>query len=78
MFPNENTVKISYVLEITNQENGKTSKIEEEHLMRYFFKPELEKYLNESGMELISISDGYSDSEPDLETWSATVIARKL
>ena len=38
--------------------------------MRYFFKPEIEEYLNETGFELKDILDNDMSCDVGLKTWT--------
>jgi len=51
--------------------------IAESHQMRYFFTPELEGQLNDSGFDLVRIG-GFPefDRDPDETTWNVLVVAR--
>lgn len=42
-----------YEILIIDQETNEAKIINEEHNMRYFFRPELEFYLKETGFELL-------------------------
>lgn len=48
-----NIVDVCYEILIINQETNEAKIINEEHNMRYFFRPELEFYLKETGFELL-------------------------
>jgi SAM-dependent methyltransferase len=49
----------------------------EEHLMRYFFEPELELLLAEAGLDLLRLGAFPElDREPDERTWNAALVAR--
>lgn len=50
---------------------------EETHHIRYFFQPEIEFFLNQAGLEMLSVyACGQGDQPPSEETWNATVVAR--
>lgn len=61
-------------------EDGRvTSEVHEEHLMRYFFEPELEHLLAECGFELAQIGAFPDlDASPDDHTWNVAVVARAV
>ena len=46
--------------------------------MRYFFKPELELLLSESGFELIDTIDSRTLGETDYNSWTSYFIARAV
>jgi SAM-dependent methyltransferase len=50
---------------------------EEDHVMRFFFPMELDLFLSETGLELLSLTPfGSLDGEPYVETWSVFAVAR--
>ena len=46
-------------------------------MMRYFFQPELEQMLNQSGFVLLAAQEWLSDRPLDFTTWYGTFVARK-
>src|SRR4051794_12449408 len=57
--------------------SGGGESAEEDHVMRFFFPMELELFLSEAGLELVSLTPfGSLDGEPDVETWSVFAVAR--
>jgi hypothetical protein len=45
--------------------------------MRFFFPMELELFLSETGLELVSLTRfGSLDKQPDAETWNVLAVAR--
>jgi SAM-dependent methyltransferase len=56
---------------------GKGQLAEEHHVMRFFFPMELELFLSETGLELVSLTRfGSLDKQPDAETWNVLAVAR--
>lgn len=78
LFPNENSVDVNYHISVIDKENNTVQKIEEKHQMRYFFKPEIEEYLNQAGFELLECVDCNTYSTPDFNSWTAYFICRKV
>ena len=76
MKPNENIVDINYILQTTNGLGNKNNEIMEIHTMRYFFKPELDLLLSQSGFELIKQEAWMENAAASLNTWNAMIIAR--
>jgi SAM-dependent methyltransferase len=59
-------------------EDGKlTAEVREEHRLRYFFEPELQTFLSDTGFELLRIG-GFPDldEEPTERTWNVAFVAR--
>lgn len=78
MHDKENVVDVCYEVFVTNKETGVTKAIEEVHHMRYFFRPELEFYLEESGFELIENMDCQTLGETSYSSWTSYFIAKVM
>lgn len=73
ILPDKNIVKVAYKLLL---EDGK-NEINEDHYMRYFFTPEIEMFLDNFGMKILEIYDGYTSKKVSDNTWSAIFIATR-
>ena len=74
---NENTVQVNYTIQTREDSSGMVREIEEAHLLRYFFLPEIRAMLARSGLRLIN-AHGWLSQEPlSDKTWSACIIAKK-
>lgn len=69
LHPNENLVEINYQVFIENKQEGTTNKLQETHRMRYFFKPEIEFFLQQFDLKVISSREWITDKNPGLDTW---------
>lgn len=78
MHSDRNVVDVCYEVFVIDKESGKTKVINEVHNMRYFFNPELEFYLKETGFELIDNVDCMSLGKTDFESWTSYFIARAV
>lgn len=76
MMINKNMVDVRYELVVRNTKNGKTSSFCENHRMRYFFLPEIELMLSNSGFAQIASHEFMTSNEPGTQSWNACVIAR--
>jgi hypothetical protein len=47
------------------------------HPMRYFFKPEIELYLDMAGLKLLHFSEWMTDDLPTEHTWGVCCVASK-
>jgi SAM-dependent methyltransferase len=57
--------------------SAKAQAVEEEHVVRFFFPMELELFLTDAGLELLSLTRfGSLDEEADENTWNVFVVAR--
>lgn len=78
MHDKTNVVDVCYEVLVIDKESDETKKIEEVHSMRYFFRPELEHLLKESGFELIDNLDCKTLKETDFNSWTSYFIARAV
>jgi SAM-dependent methyltransferase len=69
LYPNENLVEVNYQVFIQNKREGNTNELQETHRMRYFFKPEIESFLQQFDLRVISSREWISDKNPGLDTW---------
>jgi SAM-dependent methyltransferase len=74
----ENVVDVNYEVQVRDAASGNTEVIRELHPMRFFFRPELELFLQFAGFVL----EGWypwlqSSGTPGPETWYAVAIGRK-
>lgn len=78
MHDKENVVDVNYDILIINKNTGITKIIQEEHNMRYFFRPELEILLNNAGFQLIANVDCKTLGETNYDSWTSYFIAAAL
>lgn len=76
MHNKENVVDVCYEVFVIDKETGCTKTVNEIHNMRYFFRPELEFYLQEAGFELIDNIDCRTLGETGYDSWTSYFIAR--
>jgi SAM-dependent methyltransferase len=77
MHPNENTVDINYQMIIHSRPTGLTSTLEEKHVMRYFFKREIEGYLSNLNLKLLNFEEWMTQKEPGFNSWNVVCLAKK-
>lgn len=74
----KNTVDVNYTTVISDREGRHSEIVKENHKMRYFFLPELDRALMESGFKVVksfnwlSLKEGLSE-----KSWSGVIIAKK-
>ena len=73
-----NIVDVYYEVLIIDKESNETKTIQELHRMRYFFRPELEFYLKESGFELLDSLDCVTLEKTNYNSWTSYFIARAV
>lgn len=78
MHDTTSVVDVRYEVFIIDKETGKTSVINETHHMRYFFRPELELYLKETGFELKDNLDCVTLGKTGYDSWTSYFIAQAV
>lgn len=76
MHDKSNVVDVCYEVFVIDKRTGKAKTINEVHNMRYFFRPELEFYLHETGFELIDNLDCSTLRETDYDSWTSYFVAK--
>ena len=77
MHPNENIVDVCYDIAVIDKKTDKISRINEVHSMRYYFKPEMEEYLEKAGFKNIKCIDCNTFKEPDFGSWTVYFVAER-
>ena len=77
LYLNKNLVEVNYEILIENKHDDNLLKLNEKHVMRYFFMPELEVLLNNSGMKIVGTFEWMTLKEPNFDSWYAVIIAKK-
>lgn len=75
MHEKKNVVDVCYEVLVIDKDTSQTKVINEVHNMRYFFRPELELLLEQSGFELIDNLDCQTLGETDYESWTSYFVA---
>lgn len=78
MHDKESVVDVCYEVFVIDKKKGGTKTIHEVHNMRYFFRPELEFYLQQAGFELIDNLDCRTLGETNYDSWTSYFIARAV
>ncbi len=71
-------VDVCYEILVIDKRTGETKAISEVHSMRYFFRPELESYLEKAGFELIDNLDCATLEATDYDSWTSYFVARAV
>ncbi len=77
MYPNNNLVDVNYEIIVTNKHTTHQETIKETHKMRYLFKPEIENFMNNAGLELIKCEEWLTGREAGFDTWGVTFMGQK-
>lgn len=78
MHDKKNVVDVCYEVLVIEKETGCTRTINEVHHMRYFFRPEIEHYLQDVGFKLIDNLDCRTLSETGYDSWTSYFVARAV
>lgn len=78
MHDKTNVVDVCYEILVIDNQTGETKTISEVHSMRYFFRPELESYLEKAGFELIDNLDCATLGATDYGSWTSYFVARAV
>ena len=75
---NKKQVDVKYDISLEDKLSGNKFSFNELHKMRYLFKPELELFLKQSGLELVKDEEWLTGKDINKDTWGACFICRKL
>lgn len=78
MHDKTNIVDVCYEIFVIDSRTGKAKTFNEVHSMRYFFRPEIESYLEASGFELIDNLDCVTLGATDYDSWTSYFVARAV
>jgi SAM-dependent methyltransferase len=73
----KNIVEVNYDIIVTNQKTGAAKRFAEKHIMRYYFRPEIELMLGMCGFELLACLDSSTLEETTFDSWTAFFVAKK-
>jgi SAM-dependent methyltransferase len=76
MHANENLVEVNYQIFERDKSSGEVTELKESHLMRYLFKPELELFLKEAGLSLVTSAEWMTGKEAGFTTWGVCFLVR--
>ena len=75
---NKNQVDVKYDIYLEDKLSGKEFSFNELHKMRYLFKPDVELFLKQCGLELIKDEEWLTGRKLSKDSWGACFICRKL
>src|SRR5579875_3811763 len=73
--PNENRVDVHYEVAVESKDKPDLRRVKEVHSMRYLFKPEVERFLDEAGLALLTGETWMSGTELGWSSWNAIFVA---
>ncbi|MEA5573955.1 class I SAM-dependent methyltransferase [Calothrix sp. UHCC 0171] len=77
LHPNKNLVDVNYQVFIRDKRSNTVEEIQENHHMRYLFKPEIDHLLSANQMQNIKYCEWMTDREAGLDTWGVCFIVQK-
>lgn len=77
MHQNANIVDVNYQILIKDKQTNLVETLNEKHVMRYFSLPEISYLLESNGFTVINTYKWLTNNQPDGNSWSVCVIARK-
>lgn len=75
---NTNSVDVGFSVLIEDKATGTVKRLEEMHVMRYLFLPEIDALLERAGMRRECAKEWMTDDVPSLASWSGFVVARRV
>lgn len=78
MYDKRNVVDVCYEVLVIDKNTFVTKTINEVHSMRYFFKPEIDILLEQTGFELVTNLDCNTLKETDYASWTSYFIAKAI
>jgi SAM-dependent methyltransferase len=78
LHPNENLVDVNYHVFVRDRATDAVKELEETHVMRYFFKPEIENIATQSGFEILHTEEWLSGNQIGPDTWGVCFIIRVM
>jgi SAM-dependent methyltransferase len=78
MVANRNLVEVGYTFHVHDKKHGSTHDINERHIMRYLFIPELEMIGDSNKLSIVKSHGWLSDDEPGFITWYACSVCLSI
>lgn len=69
-------VDVHYTLTACDRRNGAGEDVSEVHAMRYFFRPELERFAGDAGFDIVEWGEWLTGKPPAANAWSCYAAAR--
>jgi SAM-dependent methyltransferase len=76
LLPNDNQVAVHYRLLVSDKATGAVEELHETHRMRYLFRPELELFLHEAGMNIIEAREWMTGKPSGCDTWGVCFVVQ--
>lgn len=76
IYPNDNLVNVSYQIFIKQKNTGAVEEIQENHKMRYLFKPEIDLLSKQFGFQYLECGEWMTNREPFFDTWKVYFVLK--
>jgi SAM-dependent methyltransferase len=77
IYPNENLVDVNYEILVEDKKKETYEVLSETHTMRYLFKPEIEIFMENTGLRLLKYEEWLSGNKPGFNTWGVMFLGLK-
>lgn len=77
MRENDNIVNVKYDVFIRDRKTDLIKEIKEIHIMRYFFRNEIERLVKSNGFEAIDAFEFMTNKNLDISTWGSCFVVKK-
>jgi SAM-dependent methyltransferase len=77
MHANQNIVEVNYQVLVHDKASGVVESLQEQHRIRYLFRPEIALFFREVGLTIVEDMEWMSRCPLGLDTWSGCIVARK-
>ena len=77
MIPDRNIVEVNYTVDVREIQTGKSDRLFEKHVMRYFFESEIATLAQQAGLQIEHAEQWLDGAEPSTSTWGVAFVARK-
>lgn len=76
--PNSNLVDVNYHVFVRDRAKSTVKELQENHVMRYFFKPEIELFASRDGMKILNTEEWLTGKTIGPDTWGACFLLKVL
>jgi SAM-dependent methyltransferase len=77
LHPNENLVDVNYHVFVRDRKTDTVKELKETHVMRYFFKSEIENIATQSGFKILHAEEWLSGKKIGCDTWGVCFVLKK-
>ena len=77
LWPDSDVVDVHFNMTVRDKASGNQEHFHELHRMRYLFSPEVDYFLQQSGLALQTTEEWLSGEKPGTGTWNVCYVARK-